>query len=256
MNVNEFYAELEKLYPRALSCEWDNDGLMVSCGAVSEISRVLVALDATDEAINYAAANGFDTVLVHHPLIFRGLKEVTPDVNVPRKVIFSLLNGISVISLHPRLDAGDGGVNDCLAETLGLSRVRKFGDSEAPECGRIGELDREYTIDEFAEYVKEKLGCAAVRIASLGDEVVRTVAVIGGGGKDFIGTAKDEGADVLLTGEVSYNDMLDAVENGIPVVAAGHYETEVVVCRRLSELARTIAGAEAEIFTYTPVKVV
>lgn len=256
MNVNEFYSELEKLYPRSLSCEWDNDGLMVSCGAVSEVTRVLVALDATEEAINYAAANGFDTVLVHHPLIFRGLKSVTPDVNVPRKAIFSLLNGISVISLHTRLDAGDGGVNDCLAEDIGLSNVRKFGDAESPECGRIGELGREYTIDEFAAYVKEKLGCRAVSVASLGDEVVRTVAVIGGGGKDFIDAAKEAGADVLLTGEVSYNDMLDAAENGIPVVAAGHYETEVVVCRRLVELAKSIAGAETEIFLYTPIKVV
>jgi len=84
MNVYEFYEKLRELYPDSLSCDWDNDGLMVSTGPVREVSRVLVALDATEEAVNYAAANGFDTVLVHHPLIFSPLGSVTPEENVPR----------------------------------------------------------------------------------------------------------------------------------------------------------------------------
>jgi dinuclear metal center YbgI/SA1388 family protein len=223
---------------------------------VREVSRVLVALDATEEAVNYAAANGFDTVLVHHPLIFSPLGSVTPEENVPRKVIFSLMNEISVISLHTRLDAGEGGVNDCLASALGLTVTGKFGDSESPECGRIAALDAEMSIERFAEYVKERLSAPAVVLSAVGDETVRHVALIGGGGKDFIIPAKEAGADVLVTGEASYNDMLDAAENGIPVIAAGHYRTEVVVCERLAALARDVADAECEIFTYTPVKVI
>ena len=73
MNVYEFVEKLKELYPDSLACEWDNDGLMSSPGGVREVSRVLVALDATEQAVNYAAVNGFDTLLVHHPLIFSKL---------------------------------------------------------------------------------------------------------------------------------------------------------------------------------------
>ena len=256
MNINGFVERLKELYPDALACGWDNDGLMCSPGAVREVEKVLVALDATEEALNYAAEHGFDTVLVHHPLIFSKLGSVTPDENVARKVIFSLMNDISVVSLHTRLDAGDGGVNDCLAAALKLKDVVKFGDDESPDLGRIGSLESEVSAERFAEYVKERLGVERVVLSSVGDETVRRVAVVGGAGKDFIYPAKDAGADVLVTGEASYNAMLDAAENGIPVVAAGHYHTEAVVCGRLAELAFSMTGAVCEIFPYTPVKMV
>ena len=256
MNIYEFVEKLKELYPDSLSCEWDNDGLMCSPGAVREVSRVLVALDATEEAIEYAANGGFDTVLVHHPLIFRGLDSVTPDSNVPRKVIFALMNDISVISLHTRLDAGDGGVKDCLASVLGLKDVEKFGDEESPTLGRTGTLDSELSIYRFADHVKDALGIERVTLAAKGDETVRRVAVVGGSGKDFIDAAKDAGADVLVTGEASYNSMLDGAENGIPVICAGHYHTEVLVCRRLAELVSTLTPADCEFFPYTPVRLV
>ncbi len=256
MNAYEFTEKLRELYPDSLRAPWDNDGLMVSCGAATEIFRVLVALDATESAVNYAAENGFDVILTHHPLVFHKLPAVTPEDNVQRKVVYSILNGVSVISLHTRLDAGDGGVNDCLACALGLSDVSKFGDAESPEIGRVGLLPEPMTAKDFALYVKEKLGCAALRASSLGDEVIKKVAVLGGSGGDFAAAAKAAGADVLVTGEASYNEMLDAAENGIPVVAAGHYETEVTVLPRLAELARGIAGAEVEIYKHTPVEVI
>lgn len=256
MNVCEFYEKLKELYPDSLKCDWDNDGLMSSPGGVREVSRVLVALDATEEAVNYAAQNGFDTILVHHPLIFSPLRSVTPAGGAARKVIFSLMNDISVISLHTRLDAGEGGVNDCLAAALGLENVEKFGTEEEGFIGRIGTIGDEMSIELFAEYVKEKLSSHAVMLSSIGNETVRRVAVLGGGGKDFIAAAKDAGADVLVTGEAPYNDMLDGAEDGIPVIAAGHYNTEFPVTARLAALAESIAGAECEIFPYTPVKII
>ncbi len=256
MNVYEFVEKLKELYPDSLACEWDNDGLMSSPGGAREVSRVLVALDATEQAVNYAAENGFDTLLVHHPLIFSKLGSVTPEENTARKVIFTLMNDISVISLHTRLDAGEGGVNDCLAAALGLRDIEKFGDCECHGMGRIGDLASEMTAERFAEYVKERLGASSVTLAAAGDEIVCRVAVLGGSGKDFIYPAKKAGADVFVTGEASYNALIDAAENGIPVVAAGHYQTEFVVCERLAELATKIADAECEIYPFTPVKTV
>ena len=256
MNVYEFYEKLNEKYPESLRCPWDNDGLMVSCGGATEIFRVLVALDATESAVNYAAENGFDVILTHHPLVFHKLPAVTPEDSVQRKVVCSILNGVSVISLHTRLDAGEGGVNDCLADTLGLTEIEAFGDDESPVLGRIGVIKEEMSVRDFAEYVKERLSCRALRLSSLGDETVKRVAVVSGSGGDFASAARRVGADVLVTGEASYNDMIDSAESGLPVIEAGHYETEVVVLSRLAGLAKEICGAECEIFPHTPVGVI
>lgn len=255
MNVAEFYAEMEKRYPKSLSCPWDNDGIMVSGGDAVNIERVLVALDATEEAVQYAAENGFDLILTHHPIIFSKLSSVTADDNVGRKVIFSLMNNISIMSFHTRLDAGENGVNDALAAALGLADVSSFGDEESPSIGRIGSLGAPVSLARFAAYVKEALqsDCVALAADDAEDEV-RRVALVGGAGKDYIAAAQKAGADVYLTGEASYNALLDAAERGMPVVTAGHFFTENPVCRVLAEAARSLCGAYTEIFNSNKVK--
>ena len=74
MTVRELYLKLNTMYPKELSLSWDNDGLMVCADQDREVRRVLVALDATLAAINYAKDNGFDTLITHHPMLFRGVK--------------------------------------------------------------------------------------------------------------------------------------------------------------------------------------
>lgn len=77
MKFADFYAYFETMIPKTYACSWDNDGLMCASNVTSEVRRVLCTLDVTDEALFYAARNGFDTVLSHHPLIFRPLGAVT-----------------------------------------------------------------------------------------------------------------------------------------------------------------------------------
>ena len=76
MTVRELYAFLEERIPRALSCDWDNDGLMVCADDQKQVSRVLVALDITSAVAEYAIKEGYDLVVSHHPLIFHPIKAV------------------------------------------------------------------------------------------------------------------------------------------------------------------------------------
>ena len=76
MNIESFWNNLRELYPDSLRCEWDNDGLMCCADRGAQVKRVLCALDATADVLHYAAQNGFDTVLAHHPMIFRPLRSV------------------------------------------------------------------------------------------------------------------------------------------------------------------------------------
>ena len=252
MTVQEFYNALNGLYPRSLSCPWDNDGIMCCADPSSPVRRVLVALDATAEVLACAAAEGFDLVLTHHPMVFRGPKALTRETPTGARLISALTAGLCVISLHTRLDAGEGGVNDCLAGTLELAGpYASFGDDEAPTLGRIGTTEISDG-DAFAAHVKERLSAPAVQAYLC--RPVHRVAVCGGSGGDLVLPALLAGADTLVTGECGYNDAIDALdgETGINVIVAGHFHTEHPVCARLASLAREIAGAETRIMVSDP----
>jgi len=199
MNVRELHDQLTELYPKSLSCPWDNDGIMLSPDLTKEVKRVLVALDATGATLEYAVQNGFDTVVTHHPMIFKGLKSVTECSLVGRRVLTTALAGVSVISFHTRFDAADGGVNDALCSALGYTASEKFGDDEAPELGRIIEIG-EMTALEFACLVKEKLGCDAVRVNGDLTQTVKRVGLCGGNGE--VSRRSREGHGTTRTGRI------------------------------------------------------
>ncbi len=222
--VSEIYTYLDILLPRSLSCDWDNDGLMVCGNKEKEVKTVLFTLDITMQAIAYAETIGAELIISHHPLIFGGLRHVNGEDITSAKVIRLLKNDIAAMSFHTRLDAAEGGINDILAKTLNLKNIEQF-EAEEGLMSRIGILEREMTFEEFCLYVKEKLDAPSL-VAAKGKDTVSRVAVLGGAGKDAIGSAMGAGADVYLTGEANYHGLLDAAEMGFSVITAGHDLTE------------------------------
>lgn len=234
MNVRELYAFLNEKIPPSLSCEWDNDGLLCCADESKEVHHVLIALDVTDKVISEAVERGCDVILSHHPLIFSPLKAVNPRNHVAKKVIRLLGEGITVMSFHTRLDAVEGGVNDVLANALGLTEVVPFG-ANGEAIGRIGTLPVELSLKSFAKVVKEVTGADCVQMADA-LRPVRRVAVLGGSGSDDVKAAIAAGADTYVSGELKHNYLTEAAEMGINLIAAGHFYTENLVCRRLFEL--------------------
>lgn len=247
MTVRELHAALTELYPKTLSCPWDNDGIMVSPDPDAQVKRILVALDATTDAVRYAARNGFDLLLTHHPMLFRGVKSVTPDAVGGRRILAAAGAGVSVISLHTRLDAGRGGVNETLCRACGFEPSGSFGDEDSPELGRYADV-KPMTGDYLASLVKEKLGCPAVRVTGPGSAFIRRIGFCGGDGKDLIPAAMAAGCGALVTGDAGYNMAEDAAEDGLFTVEAGHWHTENPVCRVLCETAETLTGAQVRLY--------
>ena len=245
MNVKTLHDELSRRWPKTLSAAWDNDGIMSSPDVNAEVKRVLVTLDATHAVIRYAVENGFDTVIAHHPMIFKGAKNVTPSTLTGRRIVDSLLNGVSVLSFHTRLDAAEGGVNDELCRALGFEACEMFGDDEMPTLGRIAEIPA-MTAGELAELVKAKLGCDAVRVSGDLSKTVTRVALCGGDGKDFVYPALAAECQAYITGDAGYNMAEDAAEDGLVTIEAGHYHSEAPVCRVIAEAVRELTGIEAE----------
>lgn len=247
MTIREFISEMDKLYPKTLSAEWDTDGLQCCADPDRELRRVLVALDATAAELDAAIDGGYDLLLTHHPMIFGKAGDIVPWRLNGNRIIRLVTAGVAAASFHTRLDAGEGGVNDCLTDALGFSDTVAFGDAEMPTAGRIGTLKSSMTAAEFAALVKNKLNAPTVRLS--GNRTVSRVAMVGGAGKDFVIPAIAAGADAIVTGEVSYNSAIDFAESGIIVIEAGHFHTEFPVCKRLCSLVTELAGAEADIYT-------
>ena len=240
MTVKELYAVFSEKIPAELSEEWDNDGLMCSADTSAEVRRVLCVLDVTEEIVDYAIEQCFDLIISHHPLIFRPITSVTEDNPTARKVIKLVESGVSVFSFHTRADKVSGGVNDSLCDLLGMYNTYPFGDGL---LGRIGDLDEEMSLEDFAYKIKETIGADAVRYAD-GYNTVRRVAVVGGDGKSYISAAIKEGADTFISGRIGYNVMEEASERGINLIEAGHYFTEQPV----TEFFRSIViGADSDI---------
>ncbi len=236
MTVRELYDHLNARIPKSLSCPWDNDGLMVCPDGDAPVGKVLVALDATEDMVDYAIAEGYNVILAHHPMIFRGVKSVDGDDTTSRKVIRLIRAGVAVMSFHTRLDTVEGGVNDTLAARLGLTDVTAFGDNDNAEgacMGRIGSLPAPMALPDFARLVKDTLGAPAVWVGDAGRPVSR-VAVLGGGGDSDAEAARRAGADTYLTGELKYHQLCDAPYGGMNLMAAGHFHTEFPICEVLA----------------------
>ena len=219
--TNDIYAEMQRYAPLELAESWDNPGLLVDCGR--EVSRVLVTLDITPEVVEEAAAGGCELIVSHHPVIFSPLKKLTP-----RDVSFQLVQkGISAICMHTNLDAAEGGVNDCLACTLGLQDTKPLNEEK---IGRIGTLSCEKPLEQFLSDVVKLLSCNGLRYRD-GGRPVHRVAVGGGACGEYIPQAIAQGCDTFVTSDLRYNDFLDT--QGLNLIDAGHFPTEDVVCQEI-----------------------
>lgn len=232
MNAKELYQKFEEAIPEHLRESWDNDGIMCCPDGSSEIYRVLVALDVTEEIVDYAIERGFDLIVSHHPLIFKPISSLDEENHISRKLIKLVCSGISVFSFHTRADKLVGGVNDRLADILGMNDVESFGEGD---LGRIGTIEEPMELQDFAYRVKQLCGSDVIRYAD-GFNDVYTVAVVGGDGKGYVKAAIEAGADTYISGRIGYNVMEEAAEMGINLIEAGHFFTEQHITEFFREL--------------------
>ena len=251
MTFYELYNKLSILYPLNLRCEWDNDGIMCATNLNAQVKKVLISLDITMEVVDYAIENEFDTIISHHPLVFRSQKGLTPENYTQRKLIKLVKNNINVMSFHTRLDAVSGGVNDVLSSALNLLNVHS--DNVEP-IGRIGELQVELPLSTFVENVKSATQSPLILYS--GNNLVKKIYIVGGDGKDLIENAIACGADTLLTGRATYNTMIDASDMGLNIIEAGHFFTENLVCNKIkNDVLSYDKNIQADIFNSFNIKI-
>ncbi len=237
MKAIEFYRMMCDIIPTCLSCEWDHDGLEVCPNPEKQVNKVLISLDVTDDVIDYAVSEGFDVIISHHPIFFGSLDRVDATEIKGSRAVKLVKNDIAVMSFHTRLDALEGGVNDTLARILGLHDIKTV-EADNDMIMRIGTLECECDAEVYCSRVKAALstdlGQASVTLAPSGRNV-KTVALIGGSGGDYVWMAAKVGADTYVTGDVKYHQYLSAKEFNINIITAGHFHTEYPVCQMVSQ---------------------
>ena len=219
---------LEKQSPKSYACDWDNVGLLVG-REDKEIQKIYIALDATNEAIEEAIANGADMLLTHHPMIFKGMKRVTQEDFIGRRIIRLIQNDMVYYAMHTNFDVM--GMADLAADYLGISDTRVLEITSVSETGeegigRYGSLKKEMTVRECCEEVKQAFSLENVKVFGDLERKVKTAAISPGSGKSVISNALQAGVDVLITGDIDHHEGIDAVAQNMTVIDAGHYGVE------------------------------
>lgn len=212
--VKDFYGYLNSIAPFETQEDWDNSGMLVG-DMDAEVKKVAVVLDITHEEIKKAKAIGADLIISHHPVIFNPIKSVTKG-SVPYELVASSINALCC---HTPLDIADGGTNDSLAKLLGIEVTR----TEDPIL-RLGTVEPT-TAENLAGKIAKTLN-TKVRYADAGRKIEK-IAICTGAGCSLIEAAGE--IDAFITGDASHHNFLDCIQTGITLIAAGHYETEIVV---------------------------
>ena len=215
MLCKEIIQVIEASYPKEAALDFDNVGLLAG-RLEKEVSKVYLALDATEEVIDKAIALGTDMLITHHPLIFSPMKRVTDEDFIGRRVVKLLQNDISYYAMHTNYDVL--GMAKLAEDILGIEKTYVLDVM----------LEREMTLEECCLYVKHKLKLGSVKVYGDMKKNVHCLAVSPGAGKSAIMPAIKKGADVLVTGDIGHHDGIDAVEQGLAVIDAGHYGTEYI----------------------------
>ena len=236
MKVKDIIKVIEDFAPLSIQEGWDNSGLCVG-SPEDEVTSVLLALDCTPALVDEAVACGADMIVTHHPLIFSGLKKISPDDLVGAAVIKAVMHGICVYAAHTNADKVIAGVSGAMAARLGLEDVAILDeDGDGTGLGVVGNLPQPMTSAEAVEFVKERFSLKAMRTSRPVEGMISRVAMCGGSGGSLIGAAKAAGAQLYISGDISYHNFF--TQDGFMIMDIGHYESEIEIVDILFSLIK------------------
>ncbi|MBQ4095299.1 MAG: Nif3-like dinuclear metal center hexameric protein [Oscillospiraceae bacterium] len=247
--VKDIFSCIDEVAPFCMQEGYDNSGLVIS-GTDKQAGKVLVALDITKDVALEAMEKGVDVIVSHHPVIFKGLKHIEADSPVG----ILLRNDISAVCAHTNFDSAI--LCNALCEKLDLAKGDDLIVENGVPTGCICECE-EVKVSELAKRIKEKLGCQCVRY-SLADKTVSRIAVCNGSGGSFLPKVIKAGCDCYITGDVKHDVFVDAYNEGLAVIDAGHFHTENLFCdyvksllvSRLDDVEVSVAQSNRDILSY------
>lgn len=228
MKIKTITDQIEKFAPSKNSMPNDPIGLQIG-DLNQDVNQVLVTLDVRPEVVQEAIDHDIHFIFSHHPAVFHSMRQIDL-TNAQQKMYGDLIkHDITVFSAHTNVDQAVISMNDWLAQKLDLTDIKPFTKAENThgelvDLGRKGNVKKTITLNEFVDEVKTKFQLDGVRvIANDLNQLVQSVAIIGGDGGKFFMDAKRQQIDVFITGDVYYHTAHDMLAENINVIDVGHH---------------------------------
>ena len=218
LTVQNIYDFINGIAPFETQDSYDNAGLLVG-NPSWEVRGIHVAMDVTSSVLDEAIAAGANLIVTHHPMMFSARRNLVETDAEARLLCRMIRHEIALIAAHTNLDQARGGINDVLAQVIGLEDIAGEG------YVRVGRLPAPMTADALARQIGKALG-TVVRIMGDPQRTLSRVAVSSGGGSESWEAAHALGAEAFLSGEIKHHHALAAVEEGMVLLEAGHHATE------------------------------
>jgi len=229
--VAEVNAVVERLWPLAGAEAWDAPGLLAGEPS-APVSKIHLAVDAVIDTVDEAIELGADLLLVHHPLLLRGVTTVAGSTYKGSVLAKLIKADCALIAAHTNADVVARGTSAVFAEKLGLVDPLAF-DGSAEGLGRVGTLAAPTTLGAFAALVGEVIPATAggIRVSGDFDSVISRVALCGGAGDSFLAEASVLDADVYITSDLRHHPASEARENariagGPALIDVAHWASE------------------------------
>lgn len=210
MKIEEIYQKLNEISPFELQEKWDNSGLLIG-DMNREFEHIALALDLDKESLEEAKENTL--FIVHHPLIFSGLKQLDFSVYPANLLEIMVKKNLSLIAMHTNFDKTH--LNAYVFEKI-LGFKKEFQDEFI--CRTTGDWSK----NELISLLKEKLGVERLRVVSPKNKI-KSIALTTGAGASLM---DEVDADCFLTGDIKYHDATKAMSQNLMMVDIGHYESE------------------------------
>jgi dinuclear metal center YbgI/SA1388 family protein len=231
MKVSEIAEILNNWMPTSIAEDFDNVGLIVG-DPKSLVNKILITLDTTIDVVDEAIKKDCNLIISYHPIIFNGLKRITPDSGyVQKSIIKAVKNNISIYAIHTSLDNHPEGISYFLSKKIGLTYLSTLIPKETElknlntGMGVIGQLDKSLDEDVFFDLLKERLNLKYIRHTKKLNRKISKVSIVVGSGSFAIKNSLDSNIDAFITSDLKYHNFFEA-DNKAILVDIGHYESE------------------------------
>ncbi len=236
MLLNDVVTLLDKVLPKVLIEPGDNSGLLIgdmSC----DIGHIRTALEATEDVVDAAIADGVDLLIVHHPMIFTPMTTITSETVQGRKAMKMIQSGMALFAAHSNLDRTLEGLNQKFGHRIGIHDSVAYDDEGYILVGR---LEVPIFLKDYVEKVAKTFNQPFLKFVGKEDKTIEQVAFCTGSGMGLISDNLFDKADVYITGDLKYHDAMDVYEKGQAVIDVPHFISEEMATEVLFNLVTSV----------------
>ncbi len=241
LRIQDILTSLEQQIPLDLAEPWDNVGLLWGDDQ-KEPRGIMTCLTLTEDVADEAISQGANLVVTHHPILFKAIKRLTTETAEGRMLLRLAQAEVCVYSPHTAFDSAREGINQQIAESLGLREIQPLRPrlNTTDGSGRMGQLAAPQPLANLLEQLKTI--CPAERYMYVGDPGLscRKVAVACGAAGEFLTDAVAHGCHVLITGETRFHTCLEARTLDTALILVGHYASERPAVEKLAVTLQTL----------------